>query len=92
MSNHREVIDIYIDSSSINVQQKIGILSKSIAAGKTVFSFEYKEAWLQSANTFSIDPSLLLISGEQFSTNLPRIFSDISPDRWGRSLLEKRCS
>ena len=57
------------------------------------YSFEYSDLWLKE-NIFScyIDPSLQLYPGRQFPNNQRGfgVFSDSSPDRWGRALINRR--
>jgi len=61
--------------------------------GKEVFSFSYDKDWLQSAPALLLDPDLGLFSGPQYSRDdKPNfgLFTDSSPDRWGRVLMERR--
>ncbi len=60
--------------------------------GRQSASFEYDPSWLQSESRFSIDPFLDLGRGV-FHTPPGRLlfgaFSDASPDRWGRRLMQR---
>ena len=55
-------------------------------------AFEYDQTWL-AANPFILDPRLALYSGPQHpagDTRLFGVFLDSSPDRWGRTLMNRR--
>jgi serine/threonine-protein kinase HipA len=60
------------------------------ARGLDVMSFEYRSDWLGRPAAFSIDPSLGLWDGEQHFDHLPGAVADCAPDRWGRSLMDRR--
>lgn len=73
--------------------QKVGILSSFVTRGKETFSFEYDESWLKGPYKFQLDPKLKLFKGAQFAPSDASnfgIFLDSSPDRWGRTLLQRR--
>ena len=56
-------------------------------------AFAYDEAWVARGDAFVIDPTHGLYPGEQYprqGSDIAPIFSDAAPDRWGRSLLERR--
>jgi len=55
-----------------------------------VISFAYESEWTAARDGFQLDPSLPLFEGEQYAASLPGIFADAAPDRWGRTLLERR--
>ena len=56
-----------------------------------LFSFDYDKEWLASRHALQLDPRLQLFAGEQHH---PRgvfgLFLDSAPDRWGRTLLDRR--
>jgi len=59
--------------------------------GEEVFSFQYDRAWLLN-NHYQIDPDLEPITGRQYPKT-KKVFGfleDISPDRWGRRLLDRK--
>ena len=70
----------------------MGTLYANAARGSEVFSFEYDESYLRRGNGFSIDPELEFFSGRQYTYQKPNfgIFADSSPDRWGRTLMDRR--
>lgn len=73
---------------------KIGELYVDFIKGKEVFSFTYEDSWLE--NTFDarlLDPDLMLYNGRQYAPvgkEMFGVFSDSSPDRWGRLLMDRR--
>ena len=70
----------------------MGILYANAARGAEVFSFEYDESYLRKGKRFTIDPELEFFSGRQYTYQKPNfgIFADSSPDRWGRTLMDRR--
>jgi len=72
----------------------IGKLYCSPYRNKEVYRFEYDDVWLQSPNAFQFDPELSLYSGPLHKTdgtnNNFRSFLDSCPDRWGKTLLQRR--
>ena len=72
---------------------RIGTLFVEGARGKEVCSFEYDNEWLKHSGSFMLDPDLSLFKGRQFAPvgkELFGIFEDSCPDRWGRTLMERR--
>ncbi len=51
-------------------------------------TFLYDAAYLARGGA-NIDPSLQLVPGPQYQSGMLRAFSDSSPDRWGRNLIDK---
>ena len=70
----------------------MGTLYANAARGAEVFSFEYDESYLRKGKRFTIDPELEFFSGRQYTYQKPNfgIFADSSPDRWGRTLMDRR--
>lgn len=71
----------------------MGELRVSRIRGQEVFSFEYDQRFLDSANAFNIDPDLGMFHGTQYLSDDKRnfgMFMDSAPDRWGRVLLDRR--
>ncbi len=86
-------IFVYADWLGLPAIQLMGVLRTEISKGEEIFSFEYNHEWLQSAYAQDIDPDLKLYAGPQYlSDEKPNfgLFSDSSPDRWGRMLMKKR--
>lgn len=89
-SSGRDELTVYVDAVDIGPIRKVGTLRRDRAGGRTVLSFAFEPAWLTSKAAFAIDPALGLYEGEQALRELPGIFADASPDRWGRVLMERR--
>ena len=77
---------------SSEIPRELGILYVSNVRGTETFSFEYNEEYLKNPVSCSIDPDLELFQGRQFTYQKPNfgIFSDSAPDRWGRTLMDRR--
>ena len=90
MSRTREQVAVILDAPEIAPRSTVATLSCERGAGKTVIAFAYEPGWLASPEAFAIDPALPLFEGDQYPANLPGILSDAAPDRWGRTLLERR--
>jgi len=89
-SDSRELIAV-LDAAGFGPRRPGGILRRR-PGSRLLVSFEYARSWLDASDRFSLDPSLPLVPGEQFTVEgrLPGVFSDTAPDRWGRRLLERR--
>lgn len=87
-----KIIFVYADWMSTE-PQLMGRLYVSESRGKEIFSFEYDESWLNKDRGMFFDPDLYLYAGRQYAPmdkNQFGIFSDSSPDRWGRTLMNRR--
>lgn len=92
MSANQKTIFVY-DDFSFNCPILLGNLYVDVIKGCESYSFEYSNEWLQKTKlSVTLDPDLLPFGGRQFpsSKNLFGLFSDASPDRWGRVLMMKR--
>ncbi|MBA3296059.1 MAG: type II toxin-antitoxin system HipA family toxin [Acidobacteria bacterium] len=85
-AEHEELV-VHFDSAELGGDQVIGRIKRASSRGTTVLSFAFDEAWLASRSAFELDPGLNLVPGDQYT--FPRIFADTTPDRWGRTLLER---
>lgn len=88
------VKQIYVyDSFSRESEVVLGILYVDIIRGGESYSFEYNHRWLSEFGESRIlDPDLPTFMGRQFPVNgeLFGVFKDSAPDRWGRTLMNKR--
>jgi serine/threonine-protein kinase HipA len=91
-NTHRS-IQVYLHSANFQEPNRLGVLHADLVRGKEIFSFEYDTGWLESGSAQSLDPDLQLYSGPQYlaegKSNFG-IFLDSSPDRWGRTLMDRR--
>lgn len=85
---------IYVYAHWVGLEATLmGLLHSTLLRGKEIFSFEYDDAWLKSRGAQTLDPDLGLFSGIQYlNDEKPNfgIFLDSSPDRWGRTLMDRR--
>jgi serine/threonine-protein kinase HipA len=72
----------------------IGILSAHQGKGRKAFSFEYDAQWLHSGEQLLLDPDIGWYGGAQFPDGKDNfgIFLDSMPDRWGRTLLQRKAA
>lgn len=86
----RDQVGIHLEALGLHPEGVVGSLVREHADRKGVISFRYDPVWLANAHSFPIDPELGLFEGEQFLPVLAGVFQDAAPDRWGRTLMERR--
>jgi len=89
---HRTIY-VYADWVGLGQPVLMGLLHSTLLRGKEIFSFEYDEAWLKSRSAQTLDPDLGFFRGIQYlHDEKPNfgVFLDSSPDRWGRTLMDRR--
>ena len=92
MVSKQKTIFVYDDFSMQN-PTLMGILYVNSLKGGESYSFEYDREWLKKTSLkITLDPELMPYSGRQypFGKAIFGLFSDSSPDRWGRVLMNKR--
>jgi serine/threonine-protein kinase HipA len=90
VTDPREQLVVHLDDADLGPRREVGTLTRERGGGKSVTSFAYEPRWVADGDAFRIDPSLPLYEGEQYPPTLPGVFADAAPDRWGRTLLERR--
>jgi serine/threonine-protein kinase HipA len=88
-----ETVEVYLDADQMEVPSLMGALHRQPSGKGEVFSFEYDKAWIARAEAFSFDPDLALAEGHQYPSadrSNFGIFTDSSPDRWGRLLMQRK--
>ena len=81
------------DDFSMQKSTLMGILNVNSLKGGESYSFEYDREWLKKTELkITLDPELMPYTGRQypFGKAIFGLFSDSSPDRWGRVLMNKR--
>ena len=70
----------------------IGTIYIDNVRGKETYSFEYDNDWLAGNINLMLDPDIQLFAGRQYLSGkeIYGFLQDISPDRWGRKLIERR--
>lgn len=92
MAAAEKVIYVY-DDFSYDEPILMGRLYVNVIRGGEAYSFEYDKAWLKSTGlNLSLDPELLPYVGRQYprGKGIFGLLADLSPDRWGRMLMNKR--
>ena len=92
MSVDQKEIYVY-DDFSFDKPTLLGMLFVNSIRGVESYSFEYDKEWLrQTRLSVNLDPELMTFEGRQYplGKNIFGLFSDASPDRWGRVLMNKR--
>jgi serine/threonine-protein kinase HipA len=88
-----ETVEVYLDASRSVEPDLMGTLHCQGSGKGELFSFRYSNAWLDQAEAFALDPDLVLGEGHQYPSadrSNFGIFTDSSPDRWGRVLMQRR--
>jgi serine/threonine-protein kinase HipA len=87
-------IYVYADWPELKTPAFVGTLHVTPGRGeKENFSFEYEKTWMKTAHAVSLGPSLQASLGRQFppmEKDTFEIFLDSAPDRWGRTLMQRR--
>ena len=92
MVSKEKTFFVYDDFSMQNPTW-MGTLYVNSLKGEESYSFEYDREWLKKTSLkITLDPELMPYSGRQypFGKTIFGLFSDSSPDRWGRVLMNKR--
>lgn len=92
MASNQKTIFVY-DDFSAGSPILMGTLYVNIIKGGESYSFEYDKDWLKKTSLkLTLDPELMPYSGRQYPAgkNIFGLFADVSPDRWGRVLMNKR--
>jgi serine/threonine-protein kinase HipA len=89
----RKEIIVYAHWLGMTSPAKMGKMVVTEGKGKEVFSFEYDNGWIKSGITHMLDPDMQLYPGTYYPRNeKPNfgLFMDSCPDRWGRTLMQRR--
>lgn len=93
MSNPSTIL-VYADWHGLDGLHLLGNLYVERTRGREVFSFDYNKKWLAQGFAQVIDPDLQLFAGRQYLGDEYKpnfgVFTDSSPDRWGRVLMRRR--
>ncbi len=86
-------VAVELDAAELGGPVRVGRLRRVPAVSGAVVAFAYDAAWLARGDAFVLDPSHGLYPGDQFPRSgdaIAAAFTDAAPDRWGRTLLERR--
>lgn len=84
-------VEVHCDLGAITV--KVGSIFPLRRHGKESMTFIYDQAYISMPDAYALDPSLSLRAGSHHTSARQSIFgafSDSSPDRWGRKIIERR--
>jgi len=90
IAGSRERLAVHLDAADLGPARTIAELIRERGGGKSVISFAYEPGWVDDPDSFALDPALPLFPGEQYPAGLPGVLADAAPDRWGRTLIERR--
>src|SRR5207245_2952561 len=90
MARSRDQVAVHLDAHELGPVRVIGTLTRERSGSKSVISFAYDPTWVAANGSFALAPSLPVYEGEQYPSTMPGVFTDAAPDRWGRTLLERR--
>jgi serine/threonine-protein kinase HipA len=85
-------VEVVLDVEHLG-QQRMGALRRERARGAEFYSFEFDAEWLARGDALALDPDLLPVPGRAYPpANRTQfgIFMDSAPDRWGRTLMQRR--
>jgi serine/threonine-protein kinase HipA len=88
-------IAVYADWIGLAEPLRLGLLHVRLSAGREIFEFEFDSSVLAhpAITNLQIDPRLGFYEGRQHPPqghDTFGVFSDASPDRWGRLLMRRR--
>jgi serine/threonine-protein kinase HipA len=86
-------VAVELDAAELGGPVRVGGLRRVSSASGAVVAFAYDTAWLARSDAFVIYPTHGLYPGDQFpraGDAIAAAFTDAAPDRWGRTLLERR--
>ncbi|HMN47012.1 MAG TPA: type II toxin-antitoxin system HipA family toxin [Povalibacter sp.] len=85
-------VEVILDIDSLG-QRRMGLLHRQTARSGDVYSFEFDGDWLKRHDPIALDPDLLPAPGRTYPSagrSQFGIFMDSAPDRWGRTLMQRR--
>ena len=83
---------VYADFDWLKEPKLVGELSYESLRGTDSYGFRFDEEWLRTQGSLFLSAALNHYSGVQYTTggDIFGCFSDALPDRWGRTLLNRR--
>ena len=87
-------LEVRLDDTSLaDANVRVGELTRTVSRTGEAVRFRYDASWLSHGRAFALEPALPLLEGDQHPPaghSLHAAFLDMSPDRWGRVLMERR--
>lgn len=86
------VVDVYLDAPELAPRLRVGTLRRVDTKVDSPIAFGYDPEWIGAREFFLLDPTHYPTQGDQYPPRsvLAGIFTDTTPDRWGRILLDTR--
>lgn len=84
---------VYADFDWLNAPQLIGELSYESLRGNDSYGFKFDNEWLRRYGSLNLSEDLNNYPGQQYTKperDIFGCFADALPDRWGRTLLNRR--
>ena len=82
---------VYADFDFLPAPCQVGTLHYDRVRGNEIYSFTFAQEWLERYAALSLSKDLFTAPGVQFAQDgIFGCFSDALPDRWGRTLAEKK--
>lgn len=87
---------IYVYADWLELKERpvfMGTLEVLHTNGHQVVSFDYNKEWIKEGLAQDLDPDLQYYPGTQYLTSKKAnfgLFMDSSPDRWGKTLMDRR--
>lgn len=91
-SDELHEVEVVLDIEHLG-QQRMGVLHRQHARAGDVYSFEFDPQWLARKDPLALDLDLLPTPGRTYppaNRSQFGIFMDSAPDRWGRTLMQRR--
>lgn len=90
-----DALEVWLQDATLTAETPVGALARERKRGHEAVRFTYADSWLAPGRheAFALTPDLLLTPGPHFpgaGHELPFVFGDMTPDRWGRTLLDRR--
>lgn len=89
------LVSVELDAAELGGPTQIGTLRQISSPSGPLVAFAYDESWLARPDAFVLDPTHGLYGGDQYpraGSEIAPVFTDASPDRWGRTLLERHAA
>jgi serine/threonine-protein kinase HipA len=89
MKAEKIFVDVEINGATV----KVGTLFAHQRRGKESMTFAYDEGYISNPSAYALEPALPLTLGAHqtpVGKSIFGCFSDSSPDRWGRRIIERR--
>lgn len=86
-------VEVVIDVAWLDGELRMGVLHRQSSRAGDVYSFEFDDEWLARKDSVVLDPDLFPVRGRNYPpVNRTQfgVFMDSSPDRWGRTLMQRR--